>query len=666
MNPLFNTNNSPNNSTQPTKSVNRQGVNVMRTHNTFDMSYFNFKTQKFGQYEPFFAMEAVPGDKIPLSNSHNIRTLPMSSPFLSQLTLNKDFFLCPMNAILPNTWDYIFRKPSDGDDVPDDANCLFPAWSMSTSTNFLKELWSYIQSTDASDDSIIRCLLIMEMFFSSGSLLQQMGYHLNPVFRYSPDGTKWYQKNFDQLFDDFWLNLSELTFRYKNKTYIYRANFDDNYNIRYVNKYQALSMLRSYGSEIQSITFQTSDESYKEYSLYGYPVFQDLTEFGADINISRLLAYQIACQQFYVNPQVDFLYNAQLYRDNLFSLLKIAYDENASSLTPGFFSMNGIMVPYDYASGYYFNLALKPIVDGTGLNEDNSYISHIYDYFYAIFGFRESLKFGDYFTDSRTTILAPGDDMVSVSTDGVSTIDMSKSIVYQRFRNAVVKLGNTASDYLRGIFGTNPAPDVTEPKFIAHQDFNVSGFEVANQTPEGQGDMVTNLSSREDTYCFEVDIDVPSIIIGISYFSLPRTYMQSKERHFFHRDRYDMFNPMLQYIGDQAVYSIERSDVIGSSDIFGYQSRNNEYKQRYSVVSGGFATKLPAWAFVADSIVDPIDDIILEDNQNPDYIRAHDYEFNRFFAQLSGFSMANSFHFIMVYNNKTMCNRPMEVNPNTL
>ena len=66
-NPLYNTNDSPNNSTQPSKAVNDSQVFVNRNRNTFDLSYFNYKTQRLGQYEPFFVMEGVPGDTIPLS-----------------------------------------------------------------------------------------------------------------------------------------------------------------------------------------------------------------------------------------------------------------------------------------------------------------------------------------------------------------------------------------------------------------------------------------------------------------------------------------------------------------------------------------------------------------------------------------------------------------------
>ena len=134
-NPLYNTNDSPNNATQPSKAVNDSQVFVNRNRNTFDLSYFNFKTQRFGQYEPFFVMEGVPGDTIPLSSSHNVRSLPMKSPFLSSLTLSKDYFMIPMQAILPNTWEMIYANPASGDDVPEDANCLWDFFNLSFLAN---------------------------------------------------------------------------------------------------------------------------------------------------------------------------------------------------------------------------------------------------------------------------------------------------------------------------------------------------------------------------------------------------------------------------------------------------------------------------------------------------------------------------------------------------
>lgn len=645
-NPLYRTNDSPNNSTQPSKAVNRQGVNVRRTHNTFDMSYFHFKTQKFGQYEPFFVMEGVPGDVIPFSNSHNVRALPMSSPFLSSLKLNKDYFLVPNQAIQPNTWEYIFRNPTQGDDVPEDAHNVFPLFSNGSSVigSFLDSFSMSFHSGNF--DKALWCLLSLELFLSSGSLLYQLGCKIN-VDLIAPDGSV---LSFDQFFDRFINSISYISIELDDGRVF---NSDD------IGKYAVLSLLRFYGSRV----------FIDEISVDGFEDISFNSNFNTvrSINLDRVMAYQLACSQYYVNPNVDFIYNAQLYRDNLYSLwVKAFSDEDGVTGTTQIFTFpyNGMIVPYDYCSRAYYQRAFDYIVEGYS---DFSVIELplIFDYLNAIFGLRESLRFGDYFTDSRTQPLAVGDNNVPVVDGSINVIDTSRSIIYQRFRNAVVKLGNNFGDYLRGIFGTEPSPDYHIPKFIIHQDFDVKGFEVSNTTSDSQGNIVTNLNTQDDTYVFEVSVDMPCVILGISSFSIPRAYMQTKDRQFFHENRFDMFNPMLQYVGDQPVYNIERTQKT-NEDIFGYQSRYNEYKQRYSVVSGGFTSILPAWTFVADSLYDPVVSFDIADNQSADFIRAHDYEFNRFLSRIPGYSLGTGFHFIIVYNNKCVANRPMEVNPNTL
>lgn len=325
---------------------------------------------------------------------------------------------------------------------------------------------------------------------------------------------------------------------------------------------------------------------------------------------------------------------------------------------PRFF-INGISLPYD-------SFSLRNYLKLVQLYDLKPYSPTLYDLLSYLFGFRESLRFGDYFTDSRTRPLAPGSNGVPVVGNEVSVIDMSRSIIFQRFRNAVVKLSNNFEDYLRGIMGTSPSPDYHFPKFISHNDFVVAGKEVANTTSTNQGEYVTNLDTADDTYAFEVTVDMPCVILGISYFSLPRVYSQTKERFFFHKDRFDFFNPILQYDIDQKVYNMERTDRRPNDEVFGYQSRYNEYKQRYSIASGAFVTVLPSWTFVTDSLFDPIVDVAISNTQSPDFIRASDYEFNRFLSRIEGVSMANGFHFIVVYNNKSPQVRPMEVNPNIL
>ena len=125
-----------------------------------------------------------------------------------------------------------------------------------------------------------------------------------------------------------------------------------------------------------------------------------------------------------------------------------------------------------------------------------------------------------------------------------------------------------------------------------------------------------------------------------------------------------MFNPMLQYIGDQPVYRGELNSDSNFNEVFGYLSRNSEYKQSYSIASGGFVYDLPSWANVVD--FGPDYKLIPRKHQGTDFLRVYPFEFDKFYKTLSGLSLSSAFHFIVVYNNKVMASRPMAVNPSIL
>ncbi len=665
MNPLYQTNDSPNSATQPTKAVNRQGVSVPRSHNTFDMSYFMYKTQHYGTLEPFFVMEGVAGDKIPLQSSHDVRTFPMSSPFLSKLKLNKDYFMVPMQAILPNSWEYIFKNPSQGDDVPDDAYCRISLEAFFVQIFMFQQncidSFSDLTNLAIAQRNYVGATLLLDIMFSSGSLLYNLGYNTSRVAKIKTDSGTVY--SFDQYLDicysyfdirSFSITLDGKVFNYVSDP----AKQDQKHT--YVTKHQAIDLLRQYFPYVTSSDFVITQGQVPQ-------KFDFLQEsFLTDVDISRVFAYQLACYQYYVNPQVDFIYNSQLWRDNLFTLidnLGFTLSESHIGTDNLTFDLNGVKVFYDFCSKHFLN-SLNSIF--TLLTPTSPHFSLLFACFSYIFGYNSALKFGDYFTDSRTRPYAPGDMNAPVVGNNVSAIDITKSISMQRFLNSVVKLGNNFGDYLRGIFGTTPSPDYHFPKFISHQEFDISGFEVAN-TSESQGNLVTNLKSQEDKFAFEVDVDMPCILIGISYFVMPSVYSQTIDRHYFHLDRFDMFNPMLQFIGDQPVDSKELTTFYyGDDGVFGYQSRFAEYKQRYSVAVGGFADNLPAWAYVVDKVIGAERNILPFVNQSPYFIRCVSSDFDRFLSGLTGNSLAHDFHFIVVYNNKCVCNRPMEVNPNIL
>lgn len=644
-NPLYNNNDRPNGATQPAKAVNDSQVFVNRNRNTFDLSYFNYKTQRFGQYEPFFVMEAVPGDNIPLHSSHNVRSLPMKSPFLSSLTLSKDYFMVPMQAILPNTWEMIYANPASGDDVPADANCLFNIFSVGNLANMSNEAWAQY-----SNPTQLKIIMMLESVFSAGSLPAQLGYTMQNTGSHSSASFDTY---FNRIMDALYAQNPTLIFTLPDGSAAYLAASK-------IPKGVFVDYLRNNYCYLTDSTSQLNVGSLLDWFTGNEGLIGDWA--GEEFNISRILAYQICCKQFYVNTKIDPIYNAQLYRDNFFFLLKQFMKQTAiNTLNYESFQRNGVSVPYDFFSKHY----LSKIHGGYSITD--GLIGALADIYFYLFSFNRVLKFGDYFTASRTQPLGAdvnGQMNAPVVSNEVAAIDMSKSIVMQRFLNNVVKLGNDFGEYLRGIFGREPSPDYHFPKFIAHQEFDVSGFEVANSTDKGLGNMITNLKSGDDKYAFEVSVDMPCIILGISNFNCPRLYGNARPRFLFHKDRFDMFNPMLQYIGDQPVNRGELNTDSTNAEVFGYNSRNAEYKQNFSVASGGFIYNLPSWTFLTD--FGPDYGAIPTTHQGSEFLRVYPFEFDKFFVTLSGTSLAQSFHFIVVYNNKVMASRPMAVNPTIL
>ncbi len=666
MNPLYTSNDSPNRSTKPTKAANTPHVRSPRSHNTFDESFFHFTTEQYGFLYPFYHDHGIPGDVKPLRSTHNLRSLPLSNPVMSPLTKSKDYFLCPMDAILPHAWPLIYKQPNQGDDVPQDAICAVPADSFELLLTdsmdvVVSEITDIISSTSATYNraTLFRALFILEALCSSGSLLPRFNYH-NSVLVYEGSRLSTVQ-DFDTFFDVVCSTLQPgSTFVYSNpqtsqSTAIilsseYNTPFSD--SGYYVNTAQFVDILRDVISLCTSISLKFDKSVFTDFygSSITYRVDTGLS-LGDYFNYDVLVAYQMICASFYVNPKVDFIYNADLFRENFYTFVIPLVSDSESM----FFSYNGMSIRYDAFSGHFVKLILGSVMA--------SWTS--YDAFMALFGLQHSLRFGDYFTDSRTRPYAVGDVSVTVADDNsVSMVDINRTGSLYRFLNAVVKLPSTINDYLRGIFGTSEAPDYHSPKFISHTESNVEGFEVSN-TASSTGSLVTNLRTGDDSHAFVVNIDMPCIVMGITYYSMPRVYSLTKSRFFFHKDRYDMFNPFLQNIGDQEVKDAERNPFAPNST-FAYQDRYSEYRQRYSYASGAFLSRLGNWAFICDAISRPFSVPDLNGPQNFMLLRSRAFEYDRFFANIDGYSLGNRFHFIVAYNNVSVQNRPLSVNPSVL
>ena len=707
MNPLMmKGNGSSNQATNPTNSLNVATPSVRRTFNRFNNSYVHYSTANYGEYTPFFVQEMNPADLKKFRSKTQVRTESLKTPLYSGVKMNKDYFFVPFDALLPNNWQKIFKNPSQGDDVPDDANMAslnFLGSDPDFGVNIDYLVGQYVRaleylrthpSTGSSSADILKrenALFVvyfgfplMDSFLSSSGICARLGSPFSHFFTFSIAGKSYTWDRFTEIiYPLLFQDGMQFGFRFSSSSqdtdYVFvidssvsgQTSFISNLSVSpstaKVSSKDVLSLFRYYPSCMYGYN------DWKEY--FDALSFTSLSSLGAIahkliselpssqsqdavFNYSRMAAYALCCSQFYTNGNVDSVYNAELYRDMMSSFVR-GFFPSSSSMT---FVYNGVKTQYDWLSSHFFDNAVEFCFDW---NKTTTLTLDALFYLRSIFDIHNTLKYGDYFSGAHTRPLAVGDVTAPVIGDKVSAVDITKAISYQRFLNVVVKLKNEMQDYLRTIFGTLPAPDYHEAKLVSHSEGAVDGFEVANTTSQDQGNLTSLLHNVQENFEFTLEIDQAGIALGVVSFVASRAYCLASDRQVHIRDRYDMFNPMLQNIGDQPVLGVEKSGFF--SEPFAYHSRFMEYKQRVNIASGAFVDKLRSYCIISDSLFEPSNALeVLAQNLTPAYIRLTPREFDRFFVVDGSWSYGNNYHFICEFDNESDDIREADYSPSIL
>lgn len=641
--------------------VNQQG------YNTFSLSRQNCMTLRFGEITPFFSFYGVPGDKLNMKSSHEIRTHTLASPLMSSMKISKDVFYVPLKAVMPHTFDYLYSNPVQGDDVPDDAYCKFPLGSLLSSIGNLFK--SPIEPDEVTPKHIYLLVLLYHLA-QCGSLLETLDCRrcltsdidrLNRLFdewlvKFIPDGTNPHMQLNIEFFDvDLETNSSRLVG-----------------NIVFGETGETLESLRRKWFYLVSsqyawmpYTLLNIDLSLFTFVLGGFWSHREDT-----IDISPVVAYQMSCAQFFSNDSIDYIYTSKLWMQNMESLASVVPRSVApgADTYPYFFSYNGLKMQYDVFSEFNFKAICSYLVSASGPTRSSTsldipYWSAFY-FLLHLFTFRNNLRYGDYFTTARTQPLAVGDVDIVVTGDKVNTIDVTQNLLKQRLLNALNRVGSKLKDQIKGLFGVDADVNEPAPQFVSHESFFIGSNEVAN-TSSDQGNLVTNVLSQNSNYMFEVYLDQPCIILGLASFDLSVVYETFTQRQYFHENRYDWYNPMMQNVGDQQIYPMEIfTDSLSIDKAFGYQMQDAEYKNAVSVCSGGFHSQLPGYAFTykpeRTSLVGATQVI------NPEFIRYYQTFLDRYYKSLTGLSLDSYFHFIISFINDVTANRKMDYKPSIL
>lgn len=658
-------------------SVNDPRPKTRSTSNKFNTSYPHILTARYGSIYPFYVANAVEKELHPLHSAHDIRADTLQTPKFGDVKMKKSYFEVPLRAIYPLNYDLMRVPPVEGDDIND---LRYPNKAIIPGT-FFHNLKNYLLNLVSVDSNyFVQIIFFLEKFFSRSSLFDSLGCHLSSTFtvNYYPSSIAgeqyklnikynsfdlWFEAICDRLFcgrvdevhgsSKYYLVATDKSTRERYAP-LGTANTDIG-SVTEVSIHYLLELIRDNPLRFTYAIRSTGDDDIDEfqdlrYLLNGINIrWQEST----DLNIERLIAYQLVCAEYFTDDHIDDIFSTDKFRNMMRSYFN--YQVDGSSY--GFFELNGVSYPYDVFSSVVWYLFADSILTGY-LFEDSSALSYIY----LLLTRRHSLRFEDYFVGGRLNPLAVGDTKVPVINSGVDAYEMARAQVFTRFLNSVNLSGPEFDNYSKDILDNDAPPRTDVPKFLAMTMSTVGSYEVENTSSDNQGKLVTNLRSSDERFAFNITLDHESIILGLVSFESRRYYSKTVDRFFYHKDRYDSFNPMLQHMGDQNISRAELRAGHLVEENFAYGVADGEYKQRVGVVSGGVVDFLPSWAMVTD-VVDSYDD---DEFLNSSYIRSKDVEFDRFFANLSNNSDAGYFHFIIEFNNMTEPVKPMVVAPEIL
>lgn len=651
---------------------NAEQTKVIRNSNNFPLDYEHPTSHRYADVDIFYHYFGERGDVVPLRTGHTVRTFTMASPNEIDIYMRKQFLHIPMKAIYPRTWDEVlYPLPVDGDSAPLDGRANFPLVA------YVNKLIKFINDFEPSETTwclYIKLFDALANVVSNGSLFAKVNQHYSSLVDVN---FRSLVSSYDRFISSFYSGLSS-------ELYGHTLNFyylKDGVQMLYKTVFYGLKEDNVDGLPVISSWHQLHE--YMKFCNYrfdcpslGVPAiildheWEMVPMFSSDlesefINIEPILAYQLCCAQFYTNDRVDNIYSANTYRNYIQSLFS---DAGVDLHT---FIFDDVEYIYDVFSQHNFTRLVEGIVPDLGV--DNWFVLDAID---QLFSYRYSLRFGDYFLGARTRALAVGESSIPVTQDGVYVEDITRHAALQRLRYNINVLGRKINNQLIGLIpGKSPKTPDDIPTSISYQDFNIGkdSHEVSNTgaaqvstDPQDALPITVHLNSGASDFAFKVELTEPCIILGLVSFSVPRVYSKTIDRFAFHHDRFDMFIPQMQFVGDQEIF---RKELFGLTAPdrnlpFAYNQRYSEYKQRYSFASGAFCEFLKSWEMVTDNTEGNM--AYFGNTIDVAFSHSSPSEFDRFYKSTLGNSLADYMHFIVKHYNTSEPVRAMAWNPEPL
>lgn len=669
----------------------------------YDLSHSSFITPRFGEVTPTMSLHTVSGDRFVVGDKTKTILNRVDGNLLNELQQYIDSFYVPMRCLFPINYEKLIPNPTKGSDLPNSALPQFPisrfitsylnsnqeiivSYNGNSNTVNNRSFFSFGTSDISNGSAIVGIsrLALLAYILSRGQLLDYLNFQ--------PDGFEVTKNSvLQEKIDDFFTKLQTSVLNdaltapatYSLSTPTINSNIVNipamNSEIKGLEEFRDI-MYSAFEAgkyvfinpEFISTDVYTSAQILVAYLLQIFPPAPSVTDnafmgfvdsepspFKSElfINLSTPLAYQQCIAQYYTRDSIDNIFNADLYMQNLRSVMFPSTDGYSSEPT---FLYNGVNTEYDLIS---VGATFRSLIFAA--NNRPGRINRQYIWLSLMFVLRRSLRYGDYFSTARPQQLANGSQTLYVNSEGgVSGVEITQNLLTTRYLNAVNYVGSSFIPYMQSIMGVTPTTDNCEPKFLAHRVITLVN-DVTTNTADEQGKQTTNIVGYSDDSAFDVFIDDFGVILSLCSFDVLPVYTTGIENTFHFADRFDYFNPMLQNIGDQQIMT---SELVGFPSFinidFGWTMRNAEYKYKLSKAHGafcnnrlsGYLLKYPLYDYSHNDDYD-------ETKINPDFIRDKPVYLDRVVPANQYSSPADYFHFVISVNNKVNAARKIQLTP---
>lgn len=180
----------------------------------------------------------------------------------------------------------------------------------------------------------------------------------------------------------------------------------------------------------------------------------------------------------------------------------------------------------------------------------------------------------------------------------INVHDLRLALGLQRYQEARANYGSRYIEYLRYAFGVRCSDyRLQRPEYLGGGSSLMQISEVLGTGENNLGNMAGHGIGMSKTNSFVRFFEEFGYIMSFMSI-LPKTiYSQGVPRHWVKTTKEDFFQKELQNIGMQEVYNSELAVISNpnNSNIFGYQSRYDEYRYSQSKVLGEFRTTFKDW-----------------------------------------------------------------------